>query len=176
MNGDWYPWGTQSDNPDGNSPADYIAWRHVHDIFTSVGATNVRWLWSLNITYQAATPASAIYPGDSYVDWVGIDGYNTGSPWKSAAALLDETYNAITAVTNKPMLIAETASAETGGDKGSWITQTFDNDIPTTMPAVRGIIWFDADEGIDWRVNSSASSLAAYRAVVASPSYEGALP
>src|SRR5690349_23517579 len=50
MNGWWEPWaeGRLSNGAiiNGNSPGDYvIAWRHVHDIFTSVGATNVSWVW-----------------------------------------------------------------------------------------------------------------------------------
>ena len=40
MNGFWYPWGTEK-----TSPADFVhAWRHTHDIFLDVGATNVIWI------------------------------------------------------------------------------------------------------------------------------------
>src|SRR5436190_3670193 len=43
MNGNWFPWGEQAN---GNSPGEYVAaWRHVHDIFTSLGATNASWVW-----------------------------------------------------------------------------------------------------------------------------------
>src|SRR5262249_40640248 len=47
MNGTWYPW---SESQSGNRPGQYVvAWRHVHDIFRQVGATNVIWIWSPNI-------------------------------------------------------------------------------------------------------------------------------
>jgi hypothetical protein len=43
MNGNWFSW---SEGVNGNQPGEYVAaWRHVHDIFTSVGATNVSWVW-----------------------------------------------------------------------------------------------------------------------------------
>jgi hypothetical protein len=39
MNGNWYPWCA---GVNGNTAAQYMQmWQHVHDIFTSVGATNV---------------------------------------------------------------------------------------------------------------------------------------
>jgi hypothetical protein len=34
------------------------------------------------------------------------------------------------------------------------------------------VVWFDEDKETDWRVNSSASALAAYRRVAASPLYQ----
>ncbi len=56
MNGTWFPWSTGAGNPNRNNPADYVAmWEHVHDIFTSVGATNARWVWCAN-TSQRALP------------------------------------------------------------------------------------------------------------------------
>jgi hypothetical protein len=67
MNGDWqFPW---SEQLNGNYPGDYIrAWRHVHDIFTSVGATNTTWVWCPNVSDNSTLPLSEVYPGDSYVD------------------------------------------------------------------------------------------------------------
>ena len=72
MNGFWYPWGTKK-----TSPADYVrAWRHVHNIFLEVGATNVIWVWSPNvINPMPRVPLKPLYPGDSYVDWIGVVGY-----------------------------------------------------------------------------------------------------
>ena len=53
MNGTWYPW---CERTNGNRPGQYVrAWRHVHDIFSEVGATNVTWVWSPNIIYDSAS-------------------------------------------------------------------------------------------------------------------------
>ena len=74
MNGDWYPWGTA-----GTSPADFVrAWRHVHDVFGDVGATNVIWVWNPNVINPVPDiDVQSLYPGDTYVDWVGLSGYYT---------------------------------------------------------------------------------------------------
>ena len=74
MNGDWYPY---SEVRNGNSKGEYIqAWRHVHDIFTQLGVTNVTWVWSPNIDEPGLTPIPELYPGDGYVNWIAMDGYN----------------------------------------------------------------------------------------------------
>src|ERR1041385_4314406 len=70
----WYPWGEgKTENGtiiNGNSTGDFVrAWRHVHDIFVSVGATNVTWVWAPNQIGNTSSYASlsAVYPGDAYV-------------------------------------------------------------------------------------------------------------
>ncbi len=58
MNGTWYSY---SPGQNGNTAAGFVAmWRHVHDVFTSVGATNVTWVWCPNTsTPKAASPRTA---------------------------------------------------------------------------------------------------------------------
>jgi beta-mannanase len=85
MNGDWYPW---NEGINGNTPGQYVqAWRHVHDLFTANGVTNVTWVWSPNIEYTGSIPLSGLYPGDAYTDWIAMDGYN----W-AAACRRDRLY------------------------------------------------------------------------------------
>ncbi len=180
MNGKWFPWSTGAGNPNGNSPADYVnMWRHVHDIFTSVGATNVRWVWSANTSASGFTPMAQDYPGDSYVDWVALDGYNrgsnTGQIWQSLATVFGASYQEASALGSRPMMLSEVASVEQGGSKADWITQGLLNTIPQSFPRIRAVVWFDWNLDYDWRVNSSASSLAAFRNVVTSPLYQGSV-
>ncbi|HSX39034.1 MAG TPA: glycosyl hydrolase, partial [Candidatus Saccharimonadales bacterium] len=84
MNGNWYPW---SELKNTNTSGQYVAmWRHVHDIFTSVGATNVSWVWCPNISStdtSVSIPIGNLYPGDAYVDWTCLDGYNKDSGYKT---------------------------------------------------------------------------------------------
>ncbi len=188
MNGTWYPWGTRAGNSNGNTAADYIAaWRHVHDIFTSVGATNVVWVWSPNVFDATGSWPSltSIYPGDAYVDWVGLDGYNDGtntsagySGWQTFTQIFGYSYDTLAALTQKPIMIAETASAADSSDpttqnKAAWITASFFNEIPVSFPRLQLIDWFDKNSEPDWRINSSSAALSAYQAVVASPLYQG---
>jgi beta-mannanase len=175
MNGNWYPW---SPGVNGNAgAAEYVAaWRRVHNIFKEEGATNVRWVWNPHVKNRYSTPFGRFYPGAAYVDWVGLDGYNWGTLWRTFPEIFDDSYEEIDALTNKPMMVGETASAESGGNKAAWIRQTFLTDLPASYPQVRAVIWFHDKKEEDWRVNSSAASLEAYREVVGSPLYQGRLP
>ena len=179
MNTTAYPWGTAPGNANGNTPAQYVAmWRHVHAIFAAEGATNVRWVWSPN-TEDATGPSYAqLYPGDAYVDWVGIDGYNGGSAlpwggWRTFAEVFDRSYATMTALTAKPLMLAEIGSAEAGGNKGTWITQGFLIDLPARFPRVRQVVWYNENKETAWRVDSSQNALVAWLQVVASPLYGG---
>ena len=167
------PWGP---GVDGNTSADYIAaWRHVVTIFRDAGATNVSWVWSPNVDCGGRCPFDSFYPGDSWVDWVALDGYNYGpvadEPWMSLAQIFGSSYDELTALTTKPLMIAETASTETGGDKAAWITNSFLTDIPDRAPHVRAVIWFQRTGETDWRINSSPTAQAAFRAVASSPEF-----
>jgi hypothetical protein len=161
----------------GDTPAEFVAaWRHVVTIFRQEGATNVEWVWSPNESCDGSCPFDAYYPGDSWVDWVALDGYNYSSvddmPWMSFDQIFDSSYDDLASLTSKPMMIAETASAPVGGNKGLWITQTF-SELPIVYPRIHAVIWFDRDKETNWMVNSSPSSLAAWRAVVRNPLYAG---
>ncbi|MGI8826015.1 MAG: glycoside hydrolase family 26 protein [Chloroflexota bacterium] len=180
MNGNWYPWGTGPGNANGNRPADFIAeWKHVRHLFASVGATNALWVWSPNVANGPTTsPFASDYPGNNYVDWVALDGYNfyylkPHTPYRTLAQVFSTSYAAITALTTKPLMIGETATLEAGGSKAEWISQAFLTDIPTLFPRIRGVVWFDKRQETDWRVNSSATSLAAYKKVAASKKWHG---
>lgn len=181
MNGDWFSWGVKAN---GNTSAQYVAtWQHVVDIFRQEQAANVRWVWCPNADLNWV-PFGDLYPGDAYVDWVALDGYNWGASqpndpnkhWTAFADVFGPSYAAILGLTNKPLMIAETASTEIGGDKAQWIAQSLLTELPARFPRVRAVIWFDENKETDWRMNSSSPSLAAYRTVAASPMYRGDPP
>jgi hypothetical protein len=165
MNCACYPW---APSINGDSPAAYVAaWRHVHDRFTAAGASNVIWVWSPNIVTGQTTPLSSLYPGDSDVDVVAVDGYNYGADepdwggWNRPHRLFAETIAQVERLApGKPLWINETGSTEHGGDKARWIEELFDY-LATTR--VTGLIWFDfAVPGEpDFRLASSPASFAA---------------
>ncbi|RJQ45057.1 MAG: hypothetical protein C4534_05615 [Gaiellales bacterium] len=172
MNGNWTSW---SGTVNGNSPADFIpAWRRIHDIFEQEGATNVSWVWAPNRDGSVADAVSTFdlyYPGDRYVDYIGLCGYNWGtlynyswwkSSWQSFEQVFADSYDVMTSRTSKPVIITETASPEVGGSKAQWITDAF-TALPARFPRVRVITWFNIQKETDWRVQSSASSLLAFR-------------
>lgn len=172
MNGSWAPWeGTIN----GNTPAQYVAaWQHVVSIFRAAGAMNVTWVWAPN--HGPTGTIASYYPGDSWVDVLGIDGYNWGSAdvWQTFTQVFGAAYDIVASLNaTKPVMITETGSNEAGGDKAAWITSAYLTEIPTRFPRVTGVIWFDVNKEVDWRIDSSSASLAAYQAVAASPSWGG---
>ncbi len=170
MNGNWYPWaGTAA----GNTPADFIAaWRHMRAIFTTAGATNVKFVWSPNADSVPNTTANAIgmyWPGESYVDYIALDGYNFGTTtatWRTFSSVMGPAYKTVAALSaTKPIFIAETGCGTTGGDKAAWITNMF-KVIPTTYPRIIGVTWFNANKERDWRIESSTASLNAFKTAI----------
>jgi beta-mannanase len=180
MNGNWTSW-SPGVNGNNGGPAEYAqAFRHVHDIFEQEGATNVRWVWCPNVN-RRLSELEHYYPGDAYVDWTCMDGYNWGTTnsegWQSMSQVFGATYDQVTQVApTKPVMIGETASTELGGNKAAWIEQGYYNDLPNSLPRVRAVVWFHENRETDWRVNSSQASLDAYKEVAASSRYQGTLP
>jgi hypothetical protein len=157
---------------DGNTAAQFVsAWRRVVHIFRAQGADNVRWVWSPNVYCQGRCPFRAYFPGDRWVDWVALDGYNYGLarrlPWLSFARIFGPSYRILTSMTDKPVMIGETASGAEGGSKAAWI-DAMATALRSEFRRVRVLVWFQRIKETDWRVNSSAASLAAFRAFVAS--------
>lgn len=176
MNGSWVTW---SEWANGNSAGQFIPmWRHVHDIFAAEGATNVTWVWCPNVDNGDAIPLKGLYPGDAYVDWLGLDGYNFGQalgvPWRSFAQVFQPTYTKLLALTSspKPIMIGETGSIEAGGSKANWIMDALRVQLPEHFPRVRALIWFNMVDGdIDLRIETSPESLSAFRSAIRSSAY-----
>jgi hypothetical protein len=176
MNGFWFPW---SEGLNGNTPGSFVAaWRHIHDIFEQVGANKVTWVWCPNVDFtRHLTPLKSLYPGNAYVDWTCLDGFNWGKTrnsagWQSFDKVFRGTYKRVVKIApSKPMVIGEVSSEERGGSKPNWIKSTL-HDIPAHYPKVRGVIWFnEKDQGMDWPVESSKASLKAFRKAIGSRLY-----
>ena len=155
MNGYWYSWGYGH-----TSPAVFVAaWRHVVTVFRQQGADDVTWLWTVNIIdARHGIPAPAPWwPGNSYVTWVGIDGYYLKPDW-TFASLFGPTIKAIRTLTLDPVMISETGAAPADGQPAK---------IAGLFAGVRaygllGFVWFDARGTQDWRLSGPAA-LAAFR-------------
>ncbi len=177
MNGNWASHdGTHNSDPGTtNGPARYVeAWRRIHDLFASEGASNAVWVWSPNASDVPAARWNhwtRYYPGDAYVDWVGIDGYNWGttqpwSSWTSFRSIVGPIYHDYAG--RKPIMVAETASAEAGGDKAAWL-RAMRSSLKTSFPAIAAVVYFDANKETAWQVASSAEAQQAYVELAGDP-------
>lgn len=160
MNGNWYPWSEQVNS---NGTGDYVnAWRHVHDVVAATGASNITWIWNPNVPYWGSTPLTGLYPGETYVDAVALDGYNWGtsaswSSWVSPSQLFNDGLAQLRKLApGKPILIAETSSAEQGGSKADWNTSLVS--YLSAQADVTAVVWFHFDKETDWRINSTTTS------------------
>ena len=173
MNGDWFPW---AEGVNGNQPGEYVAaWRHVHDIFTAVGADNATWVWC---PYADPTPkfghARAALPGRRIrrLDLprrlqLGPATRSTRSPGRastrsSAPATARSSGRSPPA---KPMLLAEMASDRQGhAAKSTWIDEMF-KPLRTKYRRIRGLIWFEQiDRGVQWPLETAPTVTGAFAA------------
>jgi mannan endo-1,4-beta-mannosidase len=159
MNGDWSTWGYRN-----TSPAVFVhAWRHIVNLFRALGANNVTWLWTVNIindTQRGRIPGPAPWwPGSSYVNWVGIDGYYLKPSWQFAP-LFGPTIDAVRALTLDPILIAETAAVPSA-DQPAKIANLF---AGIRQYGLLGFVWFDDTnyQGVPFAIDSPAA-FAAFR-------------
>ena len=158
MNGNWDSWSGTSGN---NSFAKIIeAWRHMHNLFLI--APNVKWGWTVNNVSVPDTPQNAIvnyYPGDTYVDYVGVDGFNFGNPWQSYADIFSSALQQLK-IYDKPIYIFSMASAQ-GSQKAAWIVDAL-SQIKSDS-SIAGFVWFNQNKEQNWLVDSDAASLQAFQ-------------
>jgi|GEM_PF-2248819 len=172
FNGDWYPWCIV--NNDKNPSLLIKAFQHIHTIFDEQHVTNVKFIWcpnSASIPQEKWNYIMDAYPGDAYVDYIGLDIYNgagKGIPvWRSFRKEGIENYFLITQkFPNKPLFICETASRERKKsepsdtqNKAEWIQQMSEA-LKTDMSKFRLMTWFNERES--FKINSSKEAQNAY--------------
>lgn len=184
MNGNWYAW---SEDQKYNAKGQYVQmWRHVVDRFRADGADKyVIWLWAPtrvdDIGHKTLAP---YYPGDAYVDWVGVDGYfRNKSPDATFTGTFGKTLTLLRGLTSKKIFLAELGATESGGHKQAWIESLFQS-LPLNKDII-GFSWFNiaVTSGTgssqltnDWRIDSSGPSLLAFKAGIADPRYSNQPP
>lgn len=175
MNGSWFPWGMgRFDNTAARFRA---AWRRVHGIFRAEGATNVRFLWSPYRVCPWCAAYEPLYPGDRYVDATSFSAFNWNNawlPWRPMAELYASSVRALRAVApRKPIIVAETGSADALTGKAGWIAQGYPA-VRAQFPRIIAIVWFDVRMPThpDWRLSQPPEALAAYAAIAAQPEFQ----
>lgn len=163
MNGPWNSWG-----PGNAKAADFVAaWRHVHDVFRAEKVTNVIWTWSPHVIDSGTKAAlRPYYPGDTYVDWVGLIGYYGPIDGTAFASLFTPTLHEIAGFADKPVLITETGVAESSRKEA----QVRDLFRGAAGAGVIGLVWYDqrkdwpgSSQLMDWRIDTSVGARAAFR-------------
>ena len=188
MNGTWFPWSICDKN--GNTPKAFIAaWRHIVNEFRSVGARNVKFLWS---PYNTESGGYApFYPGNAHVDYVGVTSLNWGNErWRPLSGLLERPMQVLRNVSRtsanpkgKPVILSEVGSNHLGGDKPGWIRDGYAHAYKK-YPTIRAMVYFDINTAAltvgqpDWRLvmPEDGSALAAYQSVASKPAFRASFP
>jgi hypothetical protein len=152
MNGDWCPYSGYHTSRDPEIYQEF--YRYVYHIFEEVGVENVIYIWNPN---SESFPnfkwnhSYRYYPGDFYVDVVGMTAYNTGTyywqvgeRWTTFSDLYQDLYEEYTRQFQQPLMITEFGSASMGGDKGQWIQDMFSKIY--ALHEIKMAIWWDGHD------------------------------
>jgi mannan endo-1,4-beta-mannosidase len=152
MNGTWSTWSLPFTKP----KTFKAAWIHIFTVFQQEKVKNVTWAWDIS---HGAKPPEPWYPGNQYVNWVGIDGY-----MREGQTFAGQFWKSITAVrkfAKKPVFISEAAVAP-GKDQVEEINALF---AGARERHLKGLVWFDVDKKEPWNIEqSSKAAIAAFRA------------
>jgi beta-mannanase len=180
FNGDWYPWCLIHNDKDPKLLAKTFC--YIRNIFTQNHVTNVKFIWcpnSMSIPQESWNYIMDAYPGDGFVDYVGLDVYNGAGKsvaWTSFRKEGIENYFLLTTqLPNKPLLICETACRERwktetlpAQNKAQWIEQMSEA-VKTDMSKIRLITWFNEKE--TFKINTSAEARDAYLKYILNDDY-----
>ncbi len=191
VNGSWFPWnatwngaGTTDEYGD-PAVADGAerfrdAYRGIIDLFKAEGVANITWVFHADAYNDPEDSWNAMgdyYPGDDYIDWIGISVYGPQEPgegWWTFEDVLTDSWEEIMAISDsgKPIAIMEWGVIDKPdiGNKAQWISDAFsllgpDGDYPE-IAAIS--YWHENFDETNLRLDSSPEALAAYRAGIAS--------
>ncbi len=185
VNGDWFPWNGKYNGGDPVGPRRFRdAYRHIIDVFRGEGVSNVTWVFHVD---AQASPQAAwnsmrnYYPGDDYIDWLGISAYGAQTrdeDWQSFTQVMDSGYAELAVLApSKPIALLEFAVTDgyPGHAKASWIRDALAAIRSNRYPRLKAIsYWHEnyANEGgvpSLLRIDTSPAVIEAYREAVADP-------
>lgn len=147
------------------------AYRHIVRLFREEGAGNVTFFFHAD-TYAPSTSWNTLdlyYPGDSYVDWVGISVYGSLDPRVPISPFarkidVSGVYRTLAKISKRPMAIVEMGTVDDAArGKAAWIRSAFATIRSGRYPRIRAATWWDMDSGVNTRIDSSPDALAAFQ-------------
>lgn len=165
FNGGWVPYGLDPENF-------RRAWRRLYNIAEQTGALDTHILvWAPNHLSFPDSPENQVenyWPGDQYVDWVGISSY----PMSAKFAKTEDSYYPVENIARiynryagrKPLMIVE------GGfndiiDRERYVREWFDG-LKEKRPEVKIVVWENHNQRV---ISRSPEALEIYRELVQDP-------
>lgn len=134
----------------GNTPEEFInAHRYIVKFFNKVGASNVTWVWNP----WEDDNLEKYYPGDDFVDWIGLTNLNYGlansnGSWVNFEDLYLPFHKKIIKY-NKPVMLSEFGCTDFGGNRAGWFKDAFSK-IGTVYPEIKSVVFFYSDRDKNW--------------------------
>ncbi len=144
MNGNWFSWSgvnynnkTYSDKKYSTGPEIYRdAYRHIINIFRDEDVSHVTWFFHPDIYSnpdEEWNQPKYYYPGDDYIDWIGVSIYGPLNPeenyWESFSEILSKRYKIIKEISSKkPLALLEFGVTDNHplGNKAEWLNDAFE--------------------------------------------------
>jgi len=192
VNGSWFPWngewngGAETAGYGDPSVPDGLerfrdAYRHIIGICRREGASNIVWFFHADAGRLPEEPwntTAAYYPGDDYIDWIGISVYGSQRPgreWTQFTDKLDKAYPELAAISSKkPLAVLEYGVCEdpASGNKAEWIRNALTAIRQGRYPRIRAVSywhesWGSGQRRSDLRLDSDPEALEAYREIIA---------
>ena len=136
-----YPWSYTGNNTAEEFKA---AWKYIHRIIQEKNAEEIVLVWN---PWQI-DKMKDYYPGNEYVDWIGIDLLNYSTLNRSRKSVsFDSLYlpyhDMINSFTRKPVLLAEFGSLDLDGEREQWIEDAW-RSIPK-YSEISGAVFFNSN-------------------------------
>jgi hypothetical protein len=118
-------------------------WKYIWELFEKKGANKyATWV----IEYHVDELLPGYWPGDEYIDWIGLSGYNR-KPWEHVYGyrylnqLIGKPYSYLrSANLNKPLMLSECGTT-IGEDQPKWLIDAFKT--IKSMPGLKAVDFFD---------------------------------
>ena len=125
------------------------AWIHTYEIFQNNGATNAIWIWnpwkSINV--------GSFYPGDKYVDWIGVNILNYGKLNLDGKSYdFEELYkpfhDEFSKLPSEPVIISEFGTIK-DAMQSEWFRNAFAS-IENDFQEIRSVVYFNSKVDNNW--------------------------
>ena len=164
-NGYWFPWngrwlrdsGTGANDPvaQRSGPARFVAiYRHIISLMREEGANNITWVFhisSVDDPQEEWNRFEHYYPGDDYIDWIGLTVYGAQSPLDTGVYAFRQqftpAYNRVQAMApSKPVILAEfgCSSGAPGTSQAAWTEGALQDMLAGRWPNVIGFSWWNS--------------------------------
>lgn len=184
-NGRWFPWNGQWNKGRGSYAeavaAFRAAYRRIVRIARQEGALNIRWVFHVDPWDEPVEEWNRFehyYPGDRWVDWVGVSVYGRQLPKDEYRPTfryqMDWAYRRLTAIANKPVIVCEFGNVIEDGQE-EWVRAALTDLLGGRWPRVIGFAWWNAafyndpqdpSRQSDMRIQDSPAVQALFRSMV----------